>query len=225
MDQSDWLAQRFEQHRSRLTALAFRMLGSRGEADDAVQEAWLRLSRADTERDRGSRRLADHGRRPDLPELASVRQARREEPLGRHMPDPVAEAPDDADPEHEALLADSVGLALLIVLDTLTPPSGWRSCCTTCSTFRSTRSPRSSAARPAARASSPAAPAGGSAARTPAPRPTCAASGSSSTRSSRPPATATSTGCWRCSTPTWCYAPTPPRSRSAPSPRPAGPPP
>ena len=67
MDQQDWLADRFEQHRSRLRAVSYRMLGSLSEADDAVQEAWLRFSRADTERRGGSRRVADHGRRPDLP--------------------------------------------------------------------------------------------------------------------------------------------------------------
>ena len=122
MAERDWLAQRFEEHRPRLRAVAYRMLGSLGEADDAVQEAWLRLSRAD------ARQVENLGgwlttvvARVSLNMLRS-RNVRREEPLGMHMPDPIVDRADGPDPEHEALLADSVGLALLVVLETLTPP-------------------------------------------------------------------------------------------------------
>ena len=124
MDQSDCLAQRFEQHRSRLTALAFRMLGSRGEADDAVQEAWIRLSRADAGAiDNLGSWLTTVVSRVCL-NILQVRRAHPEVPLGGGdaSTEPVAEASIEADPEHEVLLAESVGLALLVVLDTLTPP-------------------------------------------------------------------------------------------------------
>ncbi len=124
MDQSDCLAQRFEQHRSRLTALAFRMLGSRGEADDAVQEAWIRLSRADAGAiDNLGSWLTTVVSRVCL-NILQVRRAHPEVPLGGGdaSTEPVAEASIEADPEHEVLLAESVGLALLVVLDTLTAP-------------------------------------------------------------------------------------------------------
>ena len=125
MDEQDWLAKRFEEHRPRLRALAYRMLGSISEADDAVQEAWLRLSRSETSgvenlggwlttvvgrvcldmlRSRSSRRVVPLG-----------------EPLGTRVPEPLVSRADGIDPEHEALLADSVGLALLVVLETLAP--------------------------------------------------------------------------------------------------------
>ena len=125
MDEQDWLAQRFEEHRSHLRAVAYRMLGSISEADDAVQEAWLRLSRSETSgvenlggwltkvvgrvcldmlRSRTSRRVVPLG-----------------EPLGTRVPEPLVSRADGIDPEHEALLADSVGLALLVVLETLSP--------------------------------------------------------------------------------------------------------
>jgi RNA polymerase sigma factor (sigma-70 family) len=121
MAEQDWLAERFEQYRPRLRAVSYRMLGSLSEADDAVQEAWLRLSRADTSdvEDLGAW-LTTVVARICLNILRS-RAARREEPIGPHMPDPIVSAVDGADPEHEALIADSVGLALLIVLDTLAP--------------------------------------------------------------------------------------------------------
>ncbi len=121
MDQQDWLADRFEQHRSRLRAVSYRMLGSLSEADDAVQEAWLRFSRADTSavEDLGAW-LTTVVARICLNSLRS-RKTRREEPIDAHMPDPIVSAPNALGPEDEALLADSVGLALLIVLDTLAP--------------------------------------------------------------------------------------------------------
>src|SRR5215203_1633063 len=130
MDEQVWLAERFEEHRSRLRAVAYRMLGSTGEADDAVQEAWLRLSRS------GAGGVENLGgwlttvtARVSLNMLRS-RGVRREEPLSeprskplgpRIVPDPIVGRADSTDPEQEALLADSVGLALLVVLETLTP--------------------------------------------------------------------------------------------------------
>jgi RNA polymerase sigma-70 factor (ECF subfamily) len=121
-DQQDRLAEQFEEHRPRLRAVAYRMLGSLNEADDAVQEAWLRLSRADAS---GVNNLGGWlttvVARVALNMLRS-RATRRERPLDVHLPDPIIEPADGTDPEHEALLADSVGLALLVVLETLTPP-------------------------------------------------------------------------------------------------------
>src|SRR5687767_9622879 len=120
MDEHDWLAERFEENRPHLQAVAYRMLGSLSEADDAVQEAWLHLSRSDTS---GVQNLGGWlttiVARVCLDMLRS-RKARREQPLDAHVPDPVSRA-DGTDPEHEAVLADSVGLALLVVLDTLAP--------------------------------------------------------------------------------------------------------
>ena len=117
----DWLAERFEEHRPHLRAVGYRMLGSVTEADDAVQEAWLRLSRSD------AREIENLGgwlttvvARVCLNMLQS-RKARREEPLGVHVPDPIVSDDAETDPERQALLADSVGLALLVVLDTLEP--------------------------------------------------------------------------------------------------------
>jgi RNA polymerase sigma factor (sigma-70 family) len=121
MDERAWLTERFEEHRARLRAVAYRMLGSLSEADDAVQDAWLRLSRADT----GSVEnvagwLTTVVARVCL-NMLRTRQSRREEPLDAHMPDPILSYEDGGDPEQEALLAEGVGLALLVVLDTLTP--------------------------------------------------------------------------------------------------------
>src|ERR671910_3631816 len=121
MDEQCWLAERFEERRPRLRAVAYRMLGSLSEADDAVQDAWLRVSRSDTtEVENLDAWLTTIVARISLNMLRS-RRTRREEPLGPHVPDPVIEAVDQTNPEHEALLADSVGLALLVVLETLTP--------------------------------------------------------------------------------------------------------
>jgi RNA polymerase sigma factor (sigma-70 family) len=121
MVEPEWLVNRFEEQRPRLWAVAYRMLGSTSEADDAVQEAWLRASRADT------------GRVENLPawlttvvarlclNMLRSRKSRREEPLDAHTPEHLVGRDDGGDPEQEALLADSVGLALLVVLDTLAP--------------------------------------------------------------------------------------------------------
>jgi RNA polymerase sigma factor (sigma-70 family) len=121
MEDHGWLADRFESHRIRLRGVAYRMLGSLSEADDAVQESWLRLSRTDTSGVRNlSGWLTTVVARVCLDMLRS-RKSRREEPLGAHVPDPIVSRANGTDPEQEALLADSVGLALLVVLDTLTP--------------------------------------------------------------------------------------------------------
>src|SRR5687767_11835103 len=121
MDENNLLAEKFEANRARLRAVAYRMLGSTAEVDDAVQEAWIRLSRADA----GSVEnlggwLTTVVARVCLDMLRS-RKSRREEPLDAHGPEPVANREAGIDPEQEALLADSVGLALLVVLDTLAP--------------------------------------------------------------------------------------------------------
>jgi RNA polymerase sigma factor (sigma-70 family) len=121
MDERDWMAERFEEHRSRLRAVAYRMLGSLSEADDAVQEAWLRMSRADRrEVENLGGWLTTVVARVSLNMLRS-RDSRREEPLDVRVPEPIVDRADGTDPEHEALLADSVGLALLVVLETLSP--------------------------------------------------------------------------------------------------------
>ena len=111
----------FEQHRQRLRSVAFRMLGSLTEADDAVQEAWLRFDRTDTsDVENLGAWLTTVVARVSLNLLRS-RAQRREDPLETHVPDPIISAATGIDPEHEAVLADSVGLALLVVLETLTP--------------------------------------------------------------------------------------------------------
>jgi len=121
MDEQDWLAQRFEEQRHRLRAVAYRMLGSLSEADDAVQEAWLRLSGSQSDEiENLAGWLTTVVARVSLNMLRS-RAVRREEPLTPHLPDPIIDRADGVDPEHEALLADSVGLALLVVLETLAP--------------------------------------------------------------------------------------------------------
>jgi RNA polymerase sigma factor (sigma-70 family) len=118
----EWLAEQFEEQRPRLRAVAYRMLGSLSEADDAVQDAWLRLSRADTsEVENLAAWLTTVVARVALNMLRS-RNTRREQPLDAHVPDPIVDPADGTNPEHEALLADSVGLALLVVLETLAPP-------------------------------------------------------------------------------------------------------
>jgi RNA polymerase sigma factor (sigma-70 family) len=120
MDERDWLAERFEEHRPRLRAVAYRVLGSTTEADDAVQEAWLRLSRSTAgEIDNLEAWLVTVVGRVALNMLRS-RKTRGEQPLER-LPTPIVDRLDRIDPEHEALLADSLGLALLVVLETLTP--------------------------------------------------------------------------------------------------------
>jgi RNA polymerase sigma factor (sigma-70 family) len=121
MNENEFLAERFEAHRTHLRAVAYRMLGSLSEADDAVQEAWLRFSRS------GISGVQNLGgwlttivARVSLNMLQS-RTSRREEPMDAHLPEEIVSREDGADPEHQALLADSVGTAMLVVLDTLTP--------------------------------------------------------------------------------------------------------
>jgi RNA polymerase sigma-70 factor (ECF subfamily) len=121
MDESDWLANRFEEHRPHLRAVAYRMLGSLGDADDAVQDTWLRLSRSESnEIENLGGWLTTVLARVCLNMLRS-RHTRGEESLAVHVPDPLVSREADLQPEDEALLADSVGLALLVVLDTLSP--------------------------------------------------------------------------------------------------------
>ena len=121
MDEREFLAEQFEEHRTRLRAVAYRMLGSLSEADDAVQETWLRLSRVDADEvENLGGWLTTVVARVSLNVLRS-RRSRREEPLDVRVPEPIVDRADGTDPEHEALLADSVGLALLVVLEALNP--------------------------------------------------------------------------------------------------------
>jgi RNA polymerase sigma factor (sigma-70 family) len=125
MEEYDFLAEQFEENRTHLRAVAYRMLGSLGEAEDAVQEAWLRLSRSDTSgiENLGGWLTTVVGR--VCLDMLRSRRSRREEPLGEPLgarfPDPIVGRQGGIDPEHEALLSDSVGLALLVVLETLSP--------------------------------------------------------------------------------------------------------
>src|SRR5215470_3047169 len=121
MDEQGWLIERFEENRPRLRGIAYRMLGSLCEAEDAVQEAWLRLNRSDPGR------LGNLGgwlttvvSRVCL-DMLRTRKSRREEPIGAQLIEPTIVRGEGADPEGEAVLADSVGVALLVMLDTLTP--------------------------------------------------------------------------------------------------------
>src|SRR5258708_11910429 len=121
MDDQEFLAERFEAHRMHLRSVAYRMLGSLSEADDAVQEAWLRLSRSDSDavQNLGGWLTTVVGR--VCLDMLRSRTSRGEESLDMRVPDPIVGLEDGADPEQEALLADSVGLALLVVLETLAP--------------------------------------------------------------------------------------------------------
>src|SRR5256885_8703877 len=122
MSKQEWLAERFEAERRRLRAVAYRILGSLNEADDAVQETWLRLSQQEgpTIENLGGW-LTTVTARVCL-NMLKVRRTRREELVGVHLPDPIVSHQDGIDAEQQALLADSVGLALLVVLETLEPP-------------------------------------------------------------------------------------------------------
>ena len=121
MNDSEWLAARFEDHRPRLRSVAYRMLGSLTEADDALQDAWIRVTRADASQvDNLGGWLTTIVARVCL-NMLRARSTRREAPLETHLPDPVVSPQDGMDPEQEVLLADSVGLAMLVVLDSLTP--------------------------------------------------------------------------------------------------------
>src|SRR3954451_20920290 len=121
MDERDYLTDRFEANRPHLRAVAYRMLGSVNEADDAVQEAWLRLNRSDTSAiENLGGWLTTVVAHVSLDMLRS-RTSRREQPLGTHVPQPIVSRENGVDPEQEALLAGSVSLALLVVLETLSP--------------------------------------------------------------------------------------------------------
>jgi RNA polymerase sigma-70 factor (ECF subfamily) len=121
MEESEWLVDRFEEHRAHLRAVAYRMLGSLAEADDAVQDTWLRVSRSGTEgvENLGGWLTTIVGR--VCLNMLRARSVRREETIEVHLPDPIIRPVREHEPEEEALLADSVGLALLVVLDSLTP--------------------------------------------------------------------------------------------------------
>ena len=118
MAEHDVLAERFEAHRTRLRAVAYRTLGSTSEADDAVQEAWLRLSRSDPD---DIENLGGWLTTVVARVCLNMLQSRREQPAGMHLPEPIVSSPDGIDPEQEALLADSIGPALLVILHTLAP--------------------------------------------------------------------------------------------------------
>jgi RNA polymerase sigma factor (sigma-70 family) len=121
MDDREWLADRFEEHRPRLRSVAYRMLGSLTEADDALQDAWLRVNRAGADDvDNLGGWLTTIVARVCL-NMLRARNRRREESFEEHLPDPIVSSYREAQPEEQALLADSVGLALLVVLDALTP--------------------------------------------------------------------------------------------------------
>jgi RNA polymerase sigma factor (sigma-70 family) len=121
MDEQQWLAERFEAKRPHLRAVAYRMLGSSTEAEDAVQEAWLRLSRSDTSgvENLGGWLTTVVGR--VCLDMLRSRKSRREESIETQVADPIVSGPNGADPEHSVLLAESIGLALLVVLETLAP--------------------------------------------------------------------------------------------------------
>ena len=121
MDERDWLVEHFEEHRPHLRAVAYRMLGSVAEAEEAVQDAWLRVSRAGADGIENFRGwLTTIVARVCLNAL-QARKVRPEDSFGVHVPDPIVIRASELDPEHEVLMADSVGLALQIVLDTLPP--------------------------------------------------------------------------------------------------------
>ena len=121
MDETQWLADRFEEHRAHLRAVAYRMLGSLAEADDAVQDTWLRLARSGRGEDGNLRGWLTTVTARVCLNMLRARNARHEEPLPPRLPDPVVSRDAELQPEEQALLADSVGLALQVVLDTLTP--------------------------------------------------------------------------------------------------------
>src|ERR671931_1941060 len=162
MDENAWLAERFEAHGAHLRAVAYRMLGSLSEADDAVQDTWLRLSRSGTS---GVENLGGWlttiVARVCL-NMLRARKTRREESLAAHLPDPVISGDAALQPEEEALLADSVGLAMLVVLDTLPPAERLAFVLHDVFDVPLTRSPPSSGALLWRHDSSPAAPAAGS---------------------------------------------------------------
>jgi RNA polymerase sigma factor (sigma-70 family) len=120
-DADAWLAERFEENRTHLRAVAYRMLGSLSDADDAVQEAWIRLGRADADGIENLGGWLTTVVARVCVDMLRARTLRSEEPLDTRVPDPIVSRQDRVDPDHEALLGESVGLALLVVLDTLAP--------------------------------------------------------------------------------------------------------
>ena len=213
MHDTDWLAQRFEEHRTRLTAIANRMLGSASEADDAVQEAWIRLSRSDADAiDNLGGWLTTVVSRVCL-NVLQARRSRPEVPLEPDAPEPAATGPD---PEQEALLADSIGLALLVVLDTLSPAE--RVAFVLHDLFGvpfEEIAPITGRTEPAARQLASRARRRVRRQEDRTPRPTGSARPSSSRPSSPPRAAASSSACSPSSTPTSCSAPTGPPCRWA----------
>src|SRR5215813_13061589 len=121
MEKPEWLAEQFEANRTRLRAVAYRMLGSLSEADDAVQESWLHISRSDISSVGNLAGWLTTVVARQCLDMIRSRNARHEETLDGHMPEPTASREDGTDPEHETQLVDSVGLALFVVLETLTP--------------------------------------------------------------------------------------------------------
>ena len=210
VNEQEWQAEQFERHRPHLRAVAYRMLGSVSEADDAVQEAWLRLSRSDAAAvDNLGGWLTTVVGRVCL-DMLRARRSRREEYVGSWLPEPIVSVDGESDPEQEALLADSVGLALLVVLETLTPAE--RLAFVLHDMFAvpfDEIAPivgRSPGGRPAARQPRRG---GGCAERRLRPTPTWRGSARWSTRFSPPRAAATSTRCWPCSIRTSSSASTP----------------
>ena len=177
------LAQRFEEQRGHLRAVAYRMLGSLAEADDAVQEAWLRLSRADTDDVANLPAWLTTVTGRICLDMLRSRTSRREDSLDVHLPDPVISYDDGTDPEHEALTADAVGLALLVVLETLTPAERLAFVLHDLFGCHSPRSGPSWAVPPMPPRCWPAGPGTGSGRGPSSPTSTCAASGRSSTPS------------------------------------------
>ena len=121
MDEHTWQTEQFERHRSHLQAVAYRMLGSVGEAEDAVQEAWLRLNRSDTDAVTNIGGWLTTVVGHVCLDMLRTRRSHREDYVGSWLPEPIVSIDPDGDPEQQALMADSVGLALLVVLETLTP--------------------------------------------------------------------------------------------------------
>ena len=209
MDDAIWLAEIFESHRSHLRAVAYRMLGSVSEADDALQEAWLRFSRANTsDVENLGGWLTTVVARVCLDMLRS-RRSRREAPLSDSVPE-VTVGHRGTDPEQEAVLAESIGTTLLVVLEhALHHRSGSPSCSTTCSPCHSTRSRRSWNGHPPPPGSSQPRPPTGARGRRHNRRRSRPTKTRWSAPSSPPHATATSTSCSPCSIPTSCCEPTP----------------
>ena len=189
MGEHDVLAERFEAHRARLRAVAYQTIGSAGEADDAVQEARLRLSRSDTG---NIENLGGWLTTVVARVCPNMLASRREQPVGMHLSESAVSDADGIDPETGPLLADSIGPALLVILHTLAPAERLAFVLHDMFASRSATSRPSSGARPPRLASWPVAPAGGSGARPRSWTPTWPGSGQSSTPSAPPPARATS---------------------------------